>query len=58
MKKMLLLPLLLLTLTACKIDLTIIGLGEVKTDSETIDCASGRGKNVPEGLFFNQFEKL
>ena len=41
MKNLLLLPLLLLTLTACKIDLSIIGLGEVKTDSETIDCASG-----------------
>ena len=32
---------LLLTLTACKIDLSIIGLGTVKTDTGSIDCTTG-----------------
>jgi RHS repeat-associated protein len=32
---------LLLTLTACKIDLSIFGTGSVKTDSGSIDCSTG-----------------
>ena len=31
---------LLLTLTACKIDLSISGLGTVKTDTGSIDCTT------------------
>ncbi len=32
---------LLLTLTACKIDLSVIGLGTVKTESGSVNCATG-----------------
>ena len=41
MKTILTTILFLLALTGCKIDLTIIGLGAVKTDSGSIDCAAG-----------------
>ena len=41
MKTLLTTILLLLALTGCKIDLTIIGPSAVKTDSGSIDCATG-----------------
>lgn len=39
--RLLTLACLLLTLTACKIDLSIFGTGSVKTDSGSIDCSTG-----------------